>query len=149
MDGHEGGCLCRAVRYRVRGQPARGSVCHCTYCQKRTGSAFGIGVYFPAQAVEVLHGALTTYEHRSDESGRWVRNEFCPVCGVIVTWTLEALPGLRAIAGGTFDDPKWFRLDRHGWMRSAHPWVKLPADAQVFEKSAMLPAASEGAPRGG
>jgi hypothetical protein len=142
MENHEGGCLCGAVRYRVHGEPARSSVCHCTYCQKRTGSAFGIGAYFRAEQVELTRGRLTAYEHRSDESGRWLRNEFCPVCGVIVTWTAEALPGLRAIAGGTFDDPTWIRPDRHGWTRSAHPWVAMPPGAQVFEKSAMLPTAS-------
>jgi hypothetical protein len=137
-DSHEGGCLCGAVRYRVRGAPARGSACHCTYCQKRTGSAFGIGAYFAAEDVEITRGRLTAYEHRSDESGRWLRNEFCPVCGVIVTWTAQAMPGLRAIAGGTFDDPKWFRVERHGWTRSKHPWVTLPPGAEAFEKSALL-----------
>jgi len=25
-----------------------------------------------------------------------------------VTWTLEAMPHARGIAGGTFDDPHWF-----------------------------------------
>ena len=38
-----GGCLCQAVRYvltqRVRLNPY---ACHCTDCQRRTGSAFGI-----------------------------------------------------------------------------------------------------------
>jgi hypothetical protein len=67
---HEGGCLCGAVRYRVRGEPARGSACHCTFCQKRSGSAFGIGVYFNDDAVESLTGDRKSYEHRSDETGR-------------------------------------------------------------------------------
>lgn len=138
MDSHEGGCLCGAVRYRVRGEPVRSSACHCTYCQKRTGSAFGVGAYFGAADVEITRGRLTAYEHRSDESGRWLRNEFCPVCGVIVTWTAEAMPGLRAIAGGTLDDPKRLRIARHGWTRSKHPWVVLPPGAEVYEKSALL-----------
>ena len=138
MESHEGGCLCRAVRYRVRGEPVRASACHCTYCQKRSGSAFGIGAYFPAQNVEILHGALSVYEHRSDESGRWLRNEFCPVCGVIVGWTAQAFAGARAIAGGTFDDPKWLRIERHGWTRSRQSCVAFPPGAEVFEKSALL-----------
>jgi hypothetical protein len=46
VDIHEGGCACGAVRYRVKGSPERASVCHCTFCQRRTGSAFGISVYF-------------------------------------------------------------------------------------------------------
>src|SRR2546422_6792471 len=43
-DTHEGGCLCGTVRYRVVGNPnpTLTGVCHCTLCQRRTGSAFGI-----------------------------------------------------------------------------------------------------------
>jgi hypothetical protein len=132
----EGGCLCGALRYRVKADPVRSSACHCTYCQRRSGSAFGLGAYFRAGDVEI-RGERRTYEHRSDETGRWLRNEFCPNCGVTVTWTAEALPGLRAIAGGSFDNPKWLRVERFGWMRSAHPWVATPPGVEAFDKSAM------------
>ena len=81
MTIHEGGCLCAAVRYRVQGEPARASVCSCTACQRRTGSLAGFGAYFKEDEVRILRGALKSYEHRSDESGRWLRFEFCPRCG--------------------------------------------------------------------
>ncbi|MDQ5849121.1 MAG: GFA family protein [Pseudomonadota bacterium] len=134
---HEGGCLCGAVRYRARNQPVRTSACHCTFCQRRTGSAFGVGAYFKQEDVEVLRGALTTYEHRSDETQRWLRIQFCPHCGTTVTWTVEAMPGMRALGLGTFDDPKWLKVERFGWFRSAHPWVIAPAGVEVFEKSSL------------
>ena len=134
---HEGGCVCGAVRYRVKADPVRAGVCHCTFCQRRTGSAFGIGAYFREQDVEILSGELRTYEHHSDESGRKLFMQFCPACGTTVTWTVELLPGARAIAGGTFDDPKWFRIERHGWLRSAHPWVVPPPDVEKFQQSTL------------
>jgi hypothetical protein len=134
---HEGGCLCGAVRYRARNKPLRTSACHCTFCQRRTGSAFGVGAYFKQEDVELSRGALTTYEHRSDETQRWLRIQFCPQCGTTVTWTVEAVPGMRALALGTFDDPKWLKVERFGWFRSAHPWVIAPAGVEVFEKSAL------------
>ena len=136
---HEGGCLCGAVRYRVRGEPARHSACHCSFCQKRTGSAFGIGAYFRDEDVEHLAGTRKSYEHHSDESGRWSRNEFCTTCGGTVTWTAEALPGLRGFAGGSFDDPQWFRITRHGWLRSAHRWFTPPEGVEKFEKGTLPP----------
>lgn len=83
---HEGGCLCGAVRYRARNQPARTSACHCTFCQRRTGSAFGVGAYFKQEDV---------------------------------------------------DDPKWLKVERFGWFRSAHPWVIAPAGVEVFEKGSL------------
>ncbi len=138
---HEGGCLCGAVRYRVTGQPVRASICHCRNCQRRTGSAFGMGAYFRPEQVEILRGELKTYAYRSDESGRWLHMQFCPQCGGTVTWTAEALGDLRAIAGGTLDDPDWLQIDRHGWTRSKQNWFTCPAGVQVFEKGALqLPA---------
>lgn len=134
----EGGCLCGALRYCVRAEPARASVCHCRNCQRRTGSAFGIGAYFREADVE-LRGARKTYEYRSDETGRWLRMEFCPSCGNTVTWTAEALAGMRAIAGGSFDDPNWLKIDRHGWIRSKQAWVECPPGVQLFDKGALQP----------
>jgi hypothetical protein len=124
------------VRYRVRAEPQIGLVCHCRFCQRRTGSAFAVIGYFNEQDVEFIQGTLTLHEHRSDETGRWLRMEFCPSCGTTVTHTAELRPGLRAIAGSTFDDPDWFRIDRHIWIRSARPWVKIPPGVAVYPRSA-------------
>src|SRR5262249_48549757 len=98
-ETHEGGCHCRAVRYRVVENPFRVVVCHCTSCQRRTGSAFGISVVFAEQDVEIMQGVLKSYEYRSDESHRWLKTEFCPTCATTVTFTAEAVPGMRGIAG--------------------------------------------------
>jgi hypothetical protein len=84
---HEGGCACGAVRYRVKNAPFRTSVYHCRNCQRRTGSAFGVGIYFKQQDFELLRGELKPYRFRSDESGRWLSMEFCTSCGTTVTWT--------------------------------------------------------------
>lgn len=138
---HEGGCACGAVRYRVRNAPFRTSVCHCRACQRRTGSAFGIGIYFKQEDFELLRGELKAYEYRSDETHRWLRMEFCPSCGTTVSWTAEVFPGGRGVAGGTFDDPSWLRIERHVWTRSAHPWVPIPPEVEKFEKGSVQPPA--------
>lgn len=130
---HEGGCLCGAVRYRVVGNPIEALICHCTLCQRRTGSAFGISIYFDEKDVAITHGVLNTYEYRSDESHRWIKTEFCPTCGTTVTWTAEELPGGRGIAGGTFDDPNWFTISRHYWTRSAQHWMVYPAGVEFAQ----------------
>ena len=133
---HEVGCLCGAVRYRVFGTPDLNltGVCQCTFCQRRTGSAFGISVYFADTDVKITRGALKTYQYRSDESQRWIKTEFCPTCGTTLAWTAEAAPGMRGIAGGTFDDPNWFSLTVHTWARSAQHWIVYPPGASVQAK---------------
>jgi hypothetical protein len=134
---HEGGCACGAVRYRVSGAPLRTSICHCKFCQQRTGSAFGVNVYFRSEDFDLTRGALKSYEHRSDESGRWLKMEFCPGCGTTLTWTLEVVPGGRGVAAGTFDDTRWLEIERHAWTRSAQHWVEIPPGVQKFEKSSV------------
>lgn len=128
---HEGGCLCGGVRYRLTGKEKWAAVCHCTFCQKRTGSAFGVAVYADASRVEFIGGEMQSYSYRSDESGRWVKTEFCARCGTTLTWTAEFFPGLRGLAGGTFDDPNWFAIRLHVWTRSAQHWMVYPAGMRV------------------
>ena len=128
---HEGGCLCGAVRYKVSGAPVQGSVCHCRFCQVRSGSAFAAMGYFREEDVEI-RGELKTYEHRSDTSGRWLRIQFCPTCGTPVTHVAELRPGWRGISAGTFDQPGWFPHTKHVWTRSKHAWVGIPEEAEAF-----------------
>ena len=136
-DTHEGGCLCGAVRYRVSNAPVVAAACHCTYCQRRTGSAFGLVTYFREQDVEIIRGELKTYEHRSDESKRWLRKQFCVTCGTTISLAAEVLPGACGIEGGTFDDPQWFKIEWHTWLRSAHPWVIPPPGVEKFQEQAI------------
>jgi len=135
-DVHEGGCVCGNVRYRAMGDPIIATVCHCKYCQKRTGSAFSQPVVFKSGQVEFSGGALTMYEHRSDESNRWLRMEFCPRCGTTVSWTAERRPGTIGISGGTLDDPDWVTERKHIWVRSAQKATVIPVDAQCFQMGA-------------
>lgn len=134
---HEGGCLCGAVRFKTKGDPLRVTVCHCTWCQRRTGAAFAVEPIFEDNQVEIV-GERSRYRSVSDESGRWLELEFCPKCGTNIGFTLEWRPGARAIDAGTFDDPSWIRSDkhhfRHIFLRSAQSWYDVPDGVEKYEK---------------
>ena len=134
---NEGGCICGSLRYVTNGDPLRVIVCHCTWCQKRTGSAFSVEAAFKEDQVEITGWPPTKYRHLSDESGRWLDLEFCPKCGTNIGFTLEKLPGIRIIDAGTFDDPSWVRADRHKFrytlLRSAQKWSNVPDGAERYE----------------
>jgi hypothetical protein len=137
---NEGGCLCGAIRFRAHGEAERVSACHCTFCQRLTGSGFGVWVVFRKDKVEDLGAAPSAYQHRSDESGRWIKTEFCPRCGTTIGATLERSPDVRCLMAGSFDDRGWIRVTRHIWTRSAQPWAQIPVGAPSFEKQYVAPA---------
>ena len=132
---HKGRCQCGNVRFETHGNPVRVNACHCTTCKQRTGAVYGVGVYFNQDNVQFTQGATQIFEFHSDESGRWLRNEFCGNCGSTVSWTLELRPGLRGIAGGCYEDPDWFKIDAHIWTRSARSDMRFPDHVGLFEKA--------------
>jgi len=130
---HEGGCVCGALRYRTTGVPRRVSACACRWCQKRTGSALGVSVYFDAADVAFLQGTPRRYRLTSD-AGRWIETLFCGTCGTTVGWALEFQPGRQGIAGGTFDEPTfWYRPERFVFTRSKPDWLAITDDVPHFE----------------
>ncbi len=133
-----GGCVCGAVRFRTTAEPLRVTICHCKWCQRRTGTAFGTEVVFDSSQVEVTGREIARYRHISDESGRWLDIEFCSRCGSNLGFTLEAAPGLRALPAGAFDDPDWIHPEhikfRHVFIRSRRKWSDTSPLVETYER---------------
>ena len=134
---HRGGCLCGDVRYRTVGSPERTTICHCTFCQRLTGSAFLVEPVFATSNVVIEQGALASYEHRSPAHGRRLTVHFCARCGSRIGLSFERFPGFVGICGGTFDDPHWFKPDRHIFTQTAVPWMVFPPDVACYRQHAI------------
>ena len=136
-EDKRGQCVCGEVSYTIVGEPKRVTICHCKWCQRRTGSAFGVEVVFDHSQIKINDESVTRYRHLSDESGRWLDQHFCAKCGSNIGFTLEAVPGVRTIAAGTFDDPTWLDADRYQrryvFTRSAQDWSDIPDDVERYE----------------
>lgn len=132
-----GGCVCGSVRFKTAGEPLRVTICHCRWCQRRTGTAFGTEVVFNTGQVELTGDDVACYRHVSDESGRWLDIRFCRRCGSNLGFTLEAAPGLQTLPAGTFDDLEWIRADRykfrHVFLRSRQEWPDLSPLVEAYE----------------
>jgi hypothetical protein len=128
----EGGCLCGRIRFRTMAAPLRTLVCHCTFCQRMTGSSFYAESLFPIEDVAFTSGEPRKYEHTSDESGKKVYVEFCADCGTTVGLTFERWPELRAISRGCYDDPNAVSITANIWTRSAQSGVPLPCGIDCF-----------------
>jgi len=134
----EGGCLCGAVRYTVTADPVWVTICHCTFCQRVTGSAYLVEPLFRREDVTFAGSAMKSYVHRSDGSQKEVTVNFCEVCGTTIRLDLERFPDVLGLFGGTFDDPNWFDRSagncRHIFTGSAQEGVVLPAGVKIFEE---------------
>jgi hypothetical protein len=135
---HQGGCVCGAIRYVTTGNPARLTACHCTWCQRRTGSAFGLEAVFTLAELTFTGDTPRRYRHISDQSGRWLDQHFCGNCGTNLGLTMEAVPDIRSMAVGTFDDPNALKSPdipiRHIFLRSTCHWAEVPAGVERHEE---------------
>ncbi len=122
----EGGCTCGAVRFRLNGRPIFVHCCHCTWCQRETGSAFAVNAFIEASQVELLRGQ-PVHTTLPTISGKGQVLSRCPNCGVTV-WSNYAGAGLNFnfVRVGTLDDPSCVPPDIHIYTSTKQPWVVLP-----------------------
>lgn len=105
-----GGCLCGAVRYRVRGEPLWVAHCHCKSCQRASGAAVLPYAGFAAESFEIVQGEPVRFG-----SSPGVTRSFCPGCGSPLTYEAERYPGEVHITLGSLDEPGAFTPTAHVW----------------------------------
>jgi hypothetical protein len=125
----EGGCQCGRVRYRLKGEPLGLAVCHCTECQRQSGSAFGMSLAVPRESFRLLSGELRMFTAACD-SGRTKECAFCPSCGTRIYH--QGTEAAMSIKPGTLDETAWLEPSAHYWTKSRQPWVPIPDGARCF-----------------
>jgi hypothetical protein len=128
----DGGCTCRHVRYRMTGAPLIVHCCHCSWCQRETGTAFALNAMIETDRVQILEGDVRIVDTPSN-SGKGQRIARCPICSVAL-WSNYAGAGeaLCFVRVGTLDHAGALPPDVHIFTSSKQPWVQLPAGARVF-----------------
>ena len=122
----EGGCDCRAVRYRMASRPMFVHCCHCRWCQRETGASFALNALIESGRVTLLQGAPEIVDTPS-ASGKGQKIARCPKCRIAL-WSNYGGAGdvVRFIRVGTLDDPDAFPPDIHIFTASKQPWVVIP-----------------------
>jgi len=125
LEKHSGGCACGEVRFYSIGMPEKTGVCHCRYCQLRTGTAFGISVYFKKENLIIESGNLKKYSFTTESANTFETN-FCTNCGTSMFWTLSHMKGLLGAAGGSYDPPSfWFDVEKEIFKRTKAKFVNI------------------------
>jgi hypothetical protein len=120
----EGGCLCRAIRFRLDRPPRRIGWCHCQSCRKHSGAPAAAFADCARADVTFTHGALTLYA-----SSPGVRRGFCAVCGSTLSYESDGRPDEIDLHIGAFDRadlftpnaPATFPAERLPWAPQGDP----------------------------
>jgi hypothetical protein len=125
MGKLDGSCLCGKVTYACEEEPLASAICHCTECQKQSGTAFSMIVVAPRNALTIEGESLGSVMTVGTDSGNKTERRFCRECGSPIVSLSEGSPELAFIKAGTLDDKSWFEPQMHVWCDSAQPWVPL------------------------
>jgi hypothetical protein len=127
-----GGCLCKAVRYRVTAQPIVTRVCWCRVCQYLGAGSGTVNVCFPTNAM-TIEGETRDYRALAD-SGNVMHRRFCPACGTALFSEAEARPHLIFVRAGTLDDPEVARPGATIWTSQAPTWACIDESLPKVER---------------
>jgi hypothetical protein len=119
-----GGCLCGAVRFEVTSPPVAASYCHCTRCQRRTGTAASAQTRLEPGSLQIVSGENVLGAYEPAEG--WAKL-FCSQCGSALfsrspdgtTWSVRL---------GAFDGDPGIRPQWRQFVAYAAPWEEIPDD---------------------
>lgn len=118
-----GRCHCGAVTYEAAIDPEKVTICHCTDCQKLTGTAFRVSVPAPRENIR-LSGADPALYIKTAENGRRRLQYFCGSCGSQLFTTGEGEDAKTwGIRWGGIDQREALVPRRKIWRRSAVSWI--------------------------
>ncbi len=142
----DGGCACGALRYRIAREPLFVHCCHCTRCQRETGSPFAHHALVEYSAMSLLAGEPELVQVPTDSGNRhWVAR--CPACRTAL-WNEHGSRAAitRYVRVGTLDAPAAHPPRAHIFVRSKQPWLALdpatPSHRGHYDAAKVWPAAS-------
>lgn len=128
-----GGCSCGAVRYRVDAFPLLLYACHCTQCQRQSGSAFGMSLPVATGAFHVVKGKPKAWQRPTESGEAIVTSWFCENCGGRMYGERNTRPDSINVRAGTLDDTTWLVPAAHFFMENAQPWETIQDALTSFE----------------
>jgi len=140
-----GGCLCSAIRYRLRSQPFDAGYCHCRMCQLASGAPVMAFASVPRGDLLIERG--DPVRRRSSDLGeRW----FCGDCGTSLAMAVSYQPDTIDFAIPTLDEPIEVPPAYHIWRESRIGWFdtidSLPRHERARpETAARTPEIAQGA----
>jgi hypothetical protein len=121
-----GGCLCGAVRWELSEPLVEAGYCHCTRCQRRTGTAAAASARPAPGSMRILSGADALRAYDPGDGG--YLKVFCAGCGSALWSRHPTDPDAIGLRLGTFDGDPGIRPGYRQFVANAAPWEPIPDD---------------------
>jgi hypothetical protein len=132
-----GGCLCGGVRFEIDGPLGPASYCHCTRCQRRTGTASSAQARLVPGSMRITAGAELIREWAPPEG---FPKAFCSNCGSALFSRDPAESAPYSVRLGVLDGDPGVRPNYHQFVDYAAPWEPIPDDGLPrYEESGRRP----------
>ncbi|NNF16315.1 MAG: GFA family protein [Gammaproteobacteria bacterium] len=115
-----GSCLCGQVKYRVKGPERVFQYCHCSRCQKTTGSAHASNIIVDPAQFEWLNGENHVGRFEHPEANHFAVS-FCKRCGSNLPWLTKSGRSV-VVPAGTLDDDPGIRPRHNIFLANQAPW---------------------------
>ncbi|WP_296038999.1 GFA family protein [uncultured Agrobacterium sp.] len=117
-----GQCHCGNVRYEAEADPEHVVICHCTDCQRLTGSPYRVTLRAKRQDIS-LTGAEPKLYRKKAENGNVRLMHFCSDCGAPLFSSAEQETGTWGIRWGSINERAALEPHVQIWARSRAKWV--------------------------
>lgn len=121
-----GGCLCSGVRFELTEAPLTAGYCHCTRCQRRTGTASSAQVRINGRTLRVVRGEDLLKAWRHPDGGH--EKIFCRECGAHLFSRDGEDHAQMSVRMGAFDGDPGIRPSWRSFVAYAAPWEPIPDD---------------------
>ena len=128
-----GGCSCGAIRYTISAFPLLLYACHCTQCQRQSGSAFALNMPVATTALRVTAGTPQDWTRRTTAGDAMVRSFFCGTCGNRIYASRDTRPASVNVRAGTLDDTSWLMPVAHFFMGDAQRWETIADPSSCYD----------------
>ena len=128
-QNYEGGCLCGACRFTVKGyEPKNIYLCHCSLCRRGSGSLHSTIVYYRDGLVLWVKGKehVSRYQHEGSKHLR----VFCQKCGSALPW--DDGNSHAAVPVGSLDDNSQLKATAHIFCDDGSPIDKTVDGIKQF-----------------
>jgi hypothetical protein len=121
-----GRCLCGGVRFALSAPPTAAGYCHCTRCQRRTGTSQSAQARIDGTTFTLLSGAELVKVWRHPDGG--FEKCFCAECGAHLFSRDPDDRTQMSIRLSAFDGDPGVRPSWRTFVAYAAPWEPIPDD---------------------